>query len=161
MFPFCLINASVTDAGGIRSRLVSFPLTLFSSDCHIAFPMFFFKKKKTGSVFPVYQCSCFYALFFFNQICLTVLSCTNQNVNLLSQVLSNSRLWCDWFHFTTLALFELSFSSVTHYFTFINLTTSVVPTIKAGNGKLLPFFFSFLLTLPLRWAASRWILAPA
>lgn len=31
MFPFCLINASVTDAEGITSRLVSFPLSLFSS----------------------------------------------------------------------------------------------------------------------------------
>lgn len=29
MFPLCLINASVTDAGGIRFRLVSFPLTVF------------------------------------------------------------------------------------------------------------------------------------
>lgn len=31
MFPFCLINASVTDAEGITSRLVSFPLSLFAS----------------------------------------------------------------------------------------------------------------------------------
>ncbi len=53
MFPFCLINASVTDAGGIRSRLVSFPPALFSSVCHIAFPMVLFKKQ-TGSAFPVF-----------------------------------------------------------------------------------------------------------
>lgn len=52
MFPLCLINASVTDAGRIRSRLVSFPLTLFSSVCHIAFPMVLFKKQ-TCSLFII------------------------------------------------------------------------------------------------------------
>lgn len=30
--------------------------------------------------------------------------------------------WCGWFHFTFMALFELFLSSVTRYFTFINLT---------------------------------------
>ena len=66
MFPLCLINASVTDAEGIRSRLVSFPPTLFSSVCHIAFPMVLLKKQ-AGSAFPVFLdllgCYCF-CLFF-------------------------------------------------------------------------------------------------
>lgn len=71
MFPFWLINASVTDAEGIRSRLVSFPLTLFSSVCHIAFPMVPFKKQ-VGSAFPVYLFTHPLLLFHFCfcQVCL-------------------------------------------------------------------------------------------
>lgn len=72
MFPFCLINASVTDAEGIRSRLVSFPWTLFSSVCHIAFPMVLFKKQ-TGSAFPV---------FLFTQPLLLFLSNTSMSYGL-------------------------------------------------------------------------------
>lgn len=67
MFPFCLINASVTDAEGIRSRLVSFPSTLLSSDGHAASPMVLFKKQ-TGSAAPVflhvfYSTIVFYVVF--------------------------------------------------------------------------------------------------
>lgn len=76
MFPFCLINASVTDAEGIRSRLVSFPSSLF-------FPVFAtlpfqwsFFKKQTGSAFP----SCFsqYRCFFFFCCCFFFLRCFHQ-----------------------------------------------------------------------------------
>lgn len=70
MFPFCLINASVADAEGITFRLVSFPLTLFSSACHIAFPMVLFKKQ-TGSAFLVFLSArpSLFFLFFFYSAC--------------------------------------------------------------------------------------------
>lgn len=65
MFPFCLINASVTDAEGIRSRLVSFPPTLFSSVYHVAFSNGLFKETNRIS-FPCFsfllsRC-CFYVV---------------------------------------------------------------------------------------------------
>lgn len=65
---------------------------------------------------------------------------------LLSQVLSNSRRWCDWFHFT----FHF-FSSVTHYFTFINLTHQ---SCRLHQGRIGEGTLFFLLKLPVGWTAS-------
>ena len=137
MFPFCLINASVTDAEGIRSRLVSFPPTLFSSVCHIAFPVALFKKQ-TGSAFPVFiltqpivvffKC-CFCQIRLVDQIffflpspadCWIILKCQTAQAGTVKQ--QTFPAWCGWFHIAALALSVLFFSSMTHYFTFINLT---------------------------------------
>ena len=163
MFPFCLINASVTDAEGIRSRLVSFPPTLFSSVCHIAFPVVLFKKQ-TGSAFAAFlffffllSSCCFYVVFvkyvlqtrfFFplSQIDCWASFHIMPNCSARYCYTEDFPAWFDRFHFTALALCVLLFSSVTHHFTFINLThqswrpylrriqeVSFFPD-KAGNG---------------------------
>lgn len=126
MFPLCLINASVTDAGRIRSRLVSFPLTLFSSVCHIAFPMVLFKKQ-TCSLFiiPTWPPLLFFC-FFSPHIVFVVVHFRQPHLKLKCQTataLSNSRLLV-WRGFCSAPLlrFAPNSSSVTHYFTFINLT---------------------------------------
>lgn len=102
MFPFCLINASVADAEGITSRLVSFPLTLFSSVRHIAFPMVLFKKQ-TGSAFRVFPSArpSLFSVVVFGTCYKKLFFLTNQNSSSISR---------------------LQFEFMTHRFTFIELT---------------------------------------
>lgn len=154
MFPLCLINASVTDAGRIRSRLVSFPLTLFSSVCHIAFPMVLFKKQ-TCSLFiiPTWP-----LLFFFFHIVFVVIRFRQPHLKLKCQtatVLSNSALlvWCGLLHSAPPFHTELIFSSVTHYFTFINLTHQS-RWLHRDRIQEVTFFFSLRVCWGCKWEES-------
>lgn len=136
-------------------------------------------KKQTGSAFPVFlfysavivsflffcQIPGSYRLqhfFYFHKLTTgSPLYMSNCSVRFCQDGKSNKRLSffpCERFHFTTQAHSVLLLSSMTHHFTFINLTHQSCQ-LYHGRMQEVVFFF-FLLKLAMRWTTSGRILAP-
>lgn len=104
MFPLCLINASVTDAGGIRSRLVS-----FHGLCRIAFSMVLLKNQTGSALLVYYFCSTIVVFVFLISVWWAPAGPVKQQT------------FRGWFHFTSPPLSDIV-SSAAHYFTLIDMT---------------------------------------
>lgn len=146
MFPLCLINASVTDAGRIRSRLVSFHRL-----CHIAFPMVLLKKQ-TGS-------DCLFIIFagLWLFLCLSFLSDGPRKEVLDSRLLA----WLVSFHLSTFIRHHFECSSLFHTYGMTqrfqrgSLTSDEAPTGLFSHPEIKPSAAAPLLYC---WEHSRTVM---
>lgn len=132
MFPLSLINASVTDAGRIRSRLGSFPLRFCFPLC-ATLP---FRRSFILTGLLVYPSSVA-TFFFLHFLLLGFRRCTDSRASRTSNC-NAPLVWRACFHSPLLLL-----PSVTHYFTFINLTHQPC-RLHRNRMQEVTFFFSFL-----------------